>query len=347
MQTPAVLALLLVQLLFGALPVASKFVLAHAHPLFVVTLRSLFATVFFVLLSALFSGSKSSAGRGAQPETEATKSGLPFSVHLRILVLAFFGITFNQMALFIALPNSSAAVTSIISPSIALFTLVFSVLLGRESFRLISFSSILLGGSGVFMVVNPYSQTAHSPAGSGEHWADLLNVLSAASYAFYLALVSKLPARLGTLRFSAWFFVYGLFMNLIVMAVYAKISEFGWIASPASLTLSQPVADLPLSFWNGLLFLLLGATAMTYFLNMWAIQRVKPSLVGGFVCLQTIFGLFLSGKILKEPLTRNMIHGSALILCGVLLLAFQHYRESKRETRVRLWPESDFDTQSK
>jgi drug/metabolite transporter (DMT)-like permease len=97
------------------------------------------------------------------------------------------------------------------------------------------------------------------------------------------------------------------------------------------LTLSGHISDLPLSFWSGLGFLLLGATALTYFLNMWALQRVKPSLVGGFVCLQTIFGLFLSQRILHEPLTEMMIFGSVLILSGVLLLAFQHFRDVRSE----------------
>ncbi|MEY4065992.1 MAG: EamA-like transporter family, partial [Pseudomonadota bacterium] len=68
--------------------------------------------------------------------------------------------------------------------------------------------------------------------------------------------------------------------------------------------------------------LLLGATAATYLLNSWALQRVRPSLVGGFVCLQTVFGLAFSGVILHETLTPLMLLGSILILGGVVLLSF-------------------------
>lgn len=334
MHFQPVLALLVVQLMFGALPVASKFVLAHAHPFFVVVLRSLFAAVFFFVLHKIFSGAERRSA-ALQQRADALEGGsisqrLPLSVHARILLLAFFGITFNQMALFIALPQTTAAVASIISPSIALFTLLFSVLLGRESFRTSSLFSIVLGGVGVLLVINPFTQTLPAVGASGAAWADSLNVLSAASYAFYLALVGQLPTRVGGLRFSLLFFVYGCLLNVLVMLLFAQATNIGLLERPESLLLSADPALLPASFWYGLGFLLLGATALTYFLNTWALQRVKPSLVGGFVCLQTLFGLFLSQSILSEPITLPMILGSVLIMGGVVVLTIQHFRDSRR-----------------
>lgn len=334
MHIQPILALVVVQLLFGALPVASKFVLAHAHPFFVVVLRSLFAAIFFFVLHKVFtavqrpSAALDPSGVGRDGDTAA--QSLPLSVHARILLLAFFGITFNQMALFIALPQTTAAVASIISPSIALFTLLFSVLLGRESFRTSSLLSIVLGGVGVLLVINPFTQKLPAAGVSGAAWADSLNVLSAASYAFYLALVGQLPTRVGGLRFSLLFFVYGCLLNVLVMLLFAQATRIGLWERPDSLLLAVEPALLPASFWYGLVFLLLGATALTYFLNTWALQRVKPSLVGGFVCLQTLFGLFLSQSILSEPVTMTMILGSVLIMGGVVVLTIQHFLDTRR-----------------
>lgn len=334
MHLQPILALLVVQFLFGALPVASKFVLAHAHPFFVVVLRSLFAAIFFFVLHKIFSPAESPRlsvdQRDDSSEVVGVVQRLPLSVHARILLLAFFGITFNQMALFIALPQTTAAVASIISPSIALFTLLFSVLLGRESFRTSSLLSIVLGGVGVLLVIGPFTQNLPSSGASGSAWADSLNVLSAASYAFYLALVGQLPTRVGGLRFSLLFFLYGCLLNVLVMLLFVQAIRMGLWERPPSLLLSAELAQLPASFWYGLGFLLLGATALTYFLNTWALQRVKPSLVGGFVCLQTLFGLFLSQSILSEPITLSMILGSVLIMGGVAVLTIQHFRDSRR-----------------
>lgn len=307
------LALLIVQILFAGLPVASKFVLAAANPLFVVVLRSAFATLlFWVVMRFVRSSGKERVMLGKEE-------------HKRLWALAFFGITFNQMALFIALPHTSASVASIVSPSIAIFTLVFSVLAGREKFETLSISSVLLASVGVLFVLGSGrlgAETGRLPSEEGAFWANALNVISAASYAFYLARVGALPSRMGMIRFNFYFFLYGFILNMLAWGIVVALSAAGLIPLAQSLTLFVPWDDLRASFWWGLGFLLLGATAATYLLNTWALQRVRPSLVGGFVCLQTVFGLVFSGLILNETLTPLMMLGSILILGGVVLLSF-------------------------
>ncbi|MEN9528408.1 MAG: hypothetical protein RI932_281 [Pseudomonadota bacterium] len=319
-----VLALIAVQLLFSGLPVASKFVLQEASPEFVVVLRSAFAAVFFGLICLLRRGD----AKGLFNPQGARQ-------HLTLLGLAFFGVTLNQMTLFLALPYTSASIASIISPTIAVFTFAFSVVLGKERFDRITFFGITLGALGVLVVLWPSflrltGAATVSPDG-GRWWANALNVLSAASYAFYLARIGDLPSRMGTLAFTFWFFLYGFLLNLLVwgVAVVAGFVQFSGLLSGE--TWAASAAHLPQAFWAGLIFLLVGATALTYLLNTWAGQRVKPSLVGGFVCLQTLFGLFGASWILKETLTPVMIFGAIFILSGVVLLAFSAKDERARQ----------------
>ncbi len=305
-------ALLIVQILFAALPIASKFVLEHAHPFFVVVLRSAFGALFFFVLTLFFA-------RG-QKRTEKISA----KTHFELLALAFFGITFNQMALFVALPHTSASIASIVSPTIAIFTLIFSVMGGREKFEPLSVLSICLGTLGVGLVL------WSAPAGgliqgqtqsAGQLWANTLNLVSAASYAFYLAKVGHLPTRIGTFRFIFLLFFYGLILNCFCWTALYYSGQFGFLTESRGFTLFTGVSSLGTPFWSGLAFLLLGATAATYVLNAWALQKVKPSLVGGFVCLQTLFGLVMSSLFLNETLTPFMIFGSVFILAGVLLLS--------------------------
>ncbi|MEY2987987.1 MAG: hypothetical protein RJB13_1508 [Pseudomonadota bacterium] len=329
-----ILALIAVQFLFGGLPVASKFVLPYAHPMTVVVTRSLFASLFFLALMALsqFMSKKQFPTLSANSEApRSVQVALTAKNHLTLAMLAFFGVTFNQSALFVALPKTSASITSIISPSIALFTLIFSLFLGREKFEKSTLLIILLGAAGVFVVVNPFQ--AHNVANpyGGETWANMLNVASAASYAFYLALAGPLPAQIGTIRFSLMFFFYGFLLNLVVLGGYVIAIENQWLPAPTTALLPSTFMALPTSFWNGLAFLLLGATALTYFLNMWAIQRVRPSYVGGFVCLQTVIGLYLSKQILHEELSPRMITGSLMILSAIVLLTFFYIKRSRNK----------------
>jgi drug/metabolite transporter (DMT)-like permease len=319
-----VLALIAVQLLFSGLPVASKFVLQEASPEFVVVLRSAFAAIFFGLICLL----KRSSSRGVFFPVGARQ-------HLTLVGLAFFGVTLNQMTLFLALPYTSASITSIISPTIAVFTFAFSVMLGKERFDRMTFSGIALGALGVLVVLWPSflrltGAATVSPDG-GRWWANALNVLSAASYAFYLARIGELPSRMGTLVFTFWFFLYGFMLNLLVwgIAVVAGFVNFSGLLNGGTWAASLP--QFSQAFWFGLLFLLVGATALTYLLNTWAGQRVKPSLVGGFVCLQTLFGLLGASWILKETLTPVMIFGAIFILSGVVLLAVSARDEQARQ----------------
>jgi drug/metabolite transporter (DMT)-like permease len=329
-----IFALIAVQFLFGGLPVASKFVLPYAHPMTVVVTRSLFASLFFLILMLLdgFLRTKRNAETASVANSSQTsRAHLTAKDHLTLMMLAFFGVTFNQSALFVALPKTSASITSIISPSIALFTLLFSLILGREKFEKSTLLVILLGALGVFVVVNPFQ--AHNIANpyGGETWANMLNVSSAASYAFYLALAGSLPAQIGTIRFSLMFFFYGFVLNLVVLGGYMIAVAHQWLPTPTTALLPNALTTLPTSFWSGLAYLLLGATALTYFLNMWAIQRVRPSYVGGFVCLQTIIGLYLSKRILHEELSARMITGSLMILTAIVLLTFLYIRRSRQK----------------
>jgi len=329
-----ILALIAVQFLFGGLPVASKFVLPHAHPMTIVVTRSLFASLFFLALMAFSKLADKKTFQTKSPTSGVQRSAtatLTAKNHITLAMLAFFGVTFNQSALFVALPKTSASITSIISPSIALFTLFFSLLLGREKFEKSTLLVILLGAAGVFVVVNPLQAHGVANPYGGETWANMLNVASAASYAFYLALAGSLPAQIGTIRFSLMFFFYGFLLNLAVLGGYVIATENQWLPAPTMALMPNTFMALPASFWNGLAFLLLGATALTYFLNMWAIQRVRPSYVGGFVCLQTIIGLYLSKTILHEELSPRMITGSLMILTAIVLLTFLYIKRSRNK----------------
>lgn len=322
-----IIALIAVQFLFSGLPVASKFVLQEASPEFVVVLRSGFATLFFGLFCFL-------------KPTDLNISFVPrkATTHLTLLSLAFFGVTLNQMTLFLALPYTSASVSSIISPTIAVFTFAFSVALGKEQFDRLTFFGIVLGVVGVLVVLGSplFSVTGaeHRLTSDGHWWANGLNVLSAASYAFYLARIGDLPSQMGTLAFTFWFFLYGFLLNFLVWAVAAVIGLVRFSALLNGKSWIQSFSNLPQSFWFGLLFLLIGATALTYLLNTWAGQRVKPSLVGGFVCLQTLFGLAGASWILEETLTPIMIFGAIFILSGVVLLAVSTQYGRPRQAEV-------------
>jgi drug/metabolite transporter (DMT)-like permease len=59
-------------------------------------------------------------------------------------------------------------------------------------------------------------------------------------------------------------------------------------------------------------------TVLAYFLNYWALARVRSSEVALFIYLQPVLAGTLSVGFLHEPLSVRLVASAALVLLGVL-----------------------------
>jgi drug/metabolite transporter (DMT)-like permease len=64
----------------------------------------------------------------------------------------------------------------------------------------------------------------------------------------------------------------------------------------------------------------IGGTGLVMVLWVRLLAEYAPSRVGSFMFLTPVFGVFLSGLILSEPLTGFMISGAALVALGIYLV---------------------------
>jgi drug/metabolite transporter (DMT)-like permease len=58
----------------------------------------------------------------------------------------------------------------------------------------------------------------------------------------------------------------------------------------------------------------------SYLVWFWLIQRYPVSLVSGFTFFTPVFGIFLGGILLHEPLTAKLLLGGGLVTAGMLLV---------------------------
>ena len=121
-MTWALLALLLVQVNFGLLPIAQKIVLARLTPIALLALRTFCAALIFEVVYLL----RHRLGRhGIAPAPVTAKT---------YAWLALMGISLNQFLLIIALTMTGASTAVLVVPSIPMFTYVIAVCSGREAF---------------------------------------------------------------------------------------------------------------------------------------------------------------------------------------------------------------------
>jgi drug/metabolite transporter (DMT)-like permease len=323
-MTLALLALLLVQINFGILPIAQKLALSTLTPTALFTIRSLAGAIAFQLALRLW---RRTASRGHE-ET----APLPAGVYLG---LSFLGIFLNQFLLIVALTLTSAIAAVIVVPSITLFTYLFAVLLKREAFTWNRAGILMLGGTGVFILFSDSLLHLLEGMDRAAFFGNLLCLLSAAIYAYYLVIsrdyINGQPALLFTSRMFSWALVWTSCLVLGGLAWFAlqnpslSLWHFFVHESPR---IPAPLTEAPQSgtVIAMLTFIVAGPTVLNYFLNLWSLKRLPASTVSGFICLQTLIGAGLSHLVLGEEMRPSYFWAGACILVSVVLLSLRSFR---------------------
>jgi drug/metabolite transporter (DMT)-like permease len=322
-EVNAWLSLVVVQCLFGALPVVSKFAIAEVSPQVVVLCRSLTAAVVFASLMGwrkMRTVARASKRHGVV-QTRGPRTFQTWKTHFALVGLAALGVSFNQTLLFYGLQRTTSAASAILTPMISVFALLISLSLRRESFTWPKFANIALGVSGVVLIFSP---------SMGSFWSDtaalgnFLCLVSAFLYASYLALSPPFISRIGSLQFSLFVFLYASAINI---ALYFALTS----SSPSDLldSFSATLPHLSERFWWALGYLVFGATVVTYLLNAYALSILSPGIVGGVVCVQTVLGVSLSHVLLSEPFPIEHIVAMILVILGVLVLWIQEWKKGR------------------
>lgn len=277
--------LLVVQFLFGLHYLAAKIVLAHLAPRAWAVLRAAGAAVVLLAAAKL-------SGR------ELPRAPRDLA---RLAVFSIFGVVINQVCFVEGLYRTTATHSSILNTIIPIGTLLFASWLGHERLSRLKAVATALALAGVLLVVRP------EPAGetlAGSLAGDLLTLVNAVSYSFFLALSKPTLDRLDPLGATA-----------VLMAFGAA----GVLAVGGAQLASSDLAAVPASVWlvgGGIVLL---PTAAAYFMIYWALGRADPSAVALFIYLQPVIASGLSALLLGERPRPTTILGAALIFLGVYL----------------------------
>ena len=232
----------------------------------------------------------------------AVASGRPFPRRPadwgRLAVFSLFGVVINQIFFVEGLSRTTPTHSAVINTSIPVSTLLFAVLLRRETVDRRKLSAFVLAAAGVMLVVEPQRVSFGSETAIG----DLLTLINATSFAFFLVISRRLLTRTDPLAATGLLFAFGA----------AGIVATGW----RPLVAFEPLA-VSSSFWWLAGYSIVFATVGTYLLNYWALARVDSSIVALFIYLQPLIAATLSAAWLGERPGWNVLCGGALIFAGV------------------------------
>jgi drug/metabolite transporter (DMT)-like permease len=292
-------ALLAVQFMFGTFPVVGKFALQSFPSFGIVAFRVGGAALAFFALQR-FTGTL---------WLERRKD------YFLMFIYALFGIILNQLLSVTGLSLTTATHSALLAIMMPIFIPIISAVFGFERLNFIKSAGILIAASGVVYLINP----SQGDLSQGNIRGDLMIVANGFCYAFYLSISRDVISRNGAIRSLAWLFLYGSLVCFPLGIFSLSSVDFSTVGS---------------SGWLNLAFIVLVPTIGAYYLNVWALTRVAPSVVAVYIYLQPLVGTCLAIFILGEAWKPRIFFAMALIFTGVFLVTRK--RETERVSSLEM-----------
>lgn len=284
-QLVVILVLILIQVLFGINFGASKVIVRELDPIIWSNIRFLVAGVIMTIVTIL------SKREHPEPSKE---------FFLPLIPLSLFGMALGQGLFLFGLKNTTSINTAIITTLIPILTLLIVILRGQEKANVYKVSGVILAFIGV-LIIRDFTKFK---IGSSTFLGDLLVFLGASCFAIYLSYGRSFLRKFDNMWTTSYMFLISGAIMIIFNLV--ALSELKW-----------PKMDN--LFILAVIFSIVGATLLTYFLNNWALRRVQSGNVAVFIYLQPIVAALIGYFYLGEKISTRMIICSLLIFTGLIL----------------------------
>lgn len=264
--------------------VAGKVALSGFDPLALAQLRMAGAAILYIVLYISWRG---------LPSLRLSKREW-----LTLLLMAFTGITLNQICFIGGLELTSVTHTGLIQAIGPVMVLLMSASLHMEALthRKILGMVISFIGVALLLIEGPRG-------GSSASWlGDLIVIAAGAFFAYYTVLVKRVAHRYDPLTLNA--LVFGLGAILLVPFCTHSLIRVHW-------------GLIPLHAWWGLGYMVLFGSFVAYLIYAFALEQLSASKVAAFAYLQPLMAAVMGVWLLGERVSLASILGGALILFGV------------------------------
>lgn len=282
-QTRIRAALITIQVLFGINYLASKLIVTEMAPGAWAVLRTGGALVIL--------GSIVLLGRRPWPSPRDT---------LLLGVAAMFGIVLNQGLFLEGLARTTVSRSALICSQIPTFVLLFSVISRQERLSVRKAFSFVAGIGGVLILleVDRFRFDGRYLAG------DLMTLANAASFGLFVVMSRSIMARNDPWTATSVVFLFG----SAGMALYGGGD-----------LLATDFSFLTPGLLGAMVYVIVGATVVTYFLNLWAVKRTQATRVALYIFLQTVIAAVLGILFRNENLTLRFLLACGLVFVALLL----------------------------
>ena len=233
----------------------------------------------------------------------------------KVAVASFLGLFMTQLSFLFAITKTTAIDASIMSTLSPIMTLVISAVVIKERITWSGVAGIVLSLVGVLILIfNCVS--IRSGADSTSVWGILGMVVNTLCFASYVGIFKPLIQKYPVVTFMKWMFLFSSLMAL----------PFAFGAFEASNLAAVP-ADV---VWQ-VLFVVVGATFIAYFLIPVGQKRLRPVVVCMYTYVQPVIAMVIALAMGLDTLNALKVAATALVFAGVGLVNFVPKRSVRRQ----------------
>jgi drug/metabolite transporter (DMT)-like permease len=223
----------------------------------------------------------------------------------RFLLCALTGVVINQIFFIKGVSLTTSIHSALLSLATPIFITLIAAWLLREGFTFTKFMGLVLGIGGAAMLILLKDST-HT--GNNILLGDIMVIINAVSYAFYLVLVRPLMKTYSGIQVLRWIFTFG---SLVILPF--GMQEF----------IATNWAAFGLYQWLALGFVAVGATFLAYLLNVYGISIIGASATGAYIYTQPIFAAAIAMIFAGEHFSLVKLVAAVCIFSGVYLANFK------------------------
>ncbi|MFO7869062.1 MAG: DMT family transporter [Bacteroidales bacterium] len=229
----------------------------------------------------------------------------------KIAIAGFLGVTVNQSLLVWGIELSSPVNASIIMTLNPLFVMVLSALILKYPITKVKILGILFGGVGAVMLI---VSTQYNKLTGAHISGDLIILSNAIMYGLYLVWTKPLMKKYGSFTVLKYMFVFG----VVPVMMYGGND-----------VLQIDFASMPVSIYAAIGFVIVGATFLTYMLNIIGLKYVNPTTVSIYIYIQPIVAAIISISIGEDNFSWLKLISMIMVFVGVYLVTQTNNEHAK------------------
>ena len=224
----------------------------------------------------------------------------------KVAVASFLGLFLTQLSFLFAITKTTAIDASIMSTLSPIMTLVISAIVIKERITWSGVAGIVLSLVGVLILIfNCVS--IRSGADSTSVWGILGMVVNALSFASYVGIFKPLIQKYPVVTFMKWMFLFS-----SLMALPFAFGAFG----------ASNLAAVPMNVVWQVLFVVVCATFIAYFLIPVGQKRLRPVVVCMYTYVQPVIAMVIALALGLDTLNGLKVAATVLVFAGVGLVNF-------------------------